>query len=641
MVKTITLSALGCLLAANVAMAVPFPTKPILVGSEMARENGATPTLTFEGVTYPVTYGAVTPRKAPMQAPTTPIIRIAQGTAQNYIKSSMGSYTYIDEYGIHAQEYNGDALAATIVWGDNSEVYFKDIISYAKYNTYVKGTVSGNIISVPMNQTIEKIDNNNAYNVVCFRLLPYFDGVASTSGQVFVELQYDPEMTEMQFIIDDNGNITLDAPLLPSHVYELNADGELSETPTSLFVTLPKYVIGLISTETDEWAGYFDFSQTYDVFNTPVMTMPAGVEAVPFSIIDSFGDINVCSVAETEDAVYIKGMDKELRNAVLKIEKRYGKNNTVFGAIPQNQVLGVYYVNYILSKVAVVVEPNKMTQEELSRYPLGIDKGQTVILPDNLEYYVFLDYDEDGVLTGIRTMNDDSDRYLYFNMSQSSISAFIRFHDIELESFDNGDEILVPEMPYDVYWTDEFCYIYQLQGFSDLAFKNPTFSVDGRLLDPYFLGYTVYVDDVAIVFEQHEGTDLLGKTTTMYPGVLEPTTIMSVEFFNGVDLVDLGGNYVDVGIYIEHFDTIGVAAVYRNYNGVVTYSDISYFDPGAFGDFNTGGMTSGVDELKGDVKTVEYYDFNGRRINNPENGIFIKRTINNDGSVSVRKQVVK
>lgn len=56
-------------------------------------------------------------------------------------------------------EYEEESLAAEIVFTSDNEVYFKDIISNAVADTYVKGTLAEGTITVPMGQCIFLVKN--------------------------------------------------------------------------------------------------------------------------------------------------------------------------------------------------------------------------------------------------------------------------------------------------------------------------------------------------------------------------------------------------------------------------------------------------------------------------------------------------
>jgi hypothetical protein len=112
---------------------------------------------------------------------------------------------------------------------------------------------------------------------------------------------------------------------------------------------------------------------------------------------------------------------------------------------------------------------------------------------------------------------------------------------------------------------------------------------------------------------------------------------------SGSSIIPFGVERV-IAIFSDGFESVGVQILYRPEEGKEFRSDILYYD------LATKEATvmpvndnSGVSSLSADrqVKNVTYYDLTGRRVTNPSNGIYVKRTAFNDGSVTTAKQVIK
>ena len=85
--------------------------------------------------------------------------------------------------------------------------------------------------------------------------------------------------------------------------------------------------------------------------------------------------------------------------------------------------------------------------------------------------------------------------------------------------------------------------------------------------------------------------------------------------------------------HVQGFDKIGVKLV-NVYDGVTYESDIVEID------VEENGITSGINETSSaNVINETYYDLSGRKVSNPSNGIFIKHTLLDNGTVKVTKAI--
>lgn len=171
----------------------------------------------------------------------------------------------------------------------------------------------------------------------------------------------------------------------------------------------------------------------------------------------------------------------------------------------------------------------------------------------------------------------------------------------------------------------EYTEYWDYYGFAVLDFRLPLISTEGNLLDKEHYFYNIIIDDEAMEFYPDE-----------YPSLTEVITDIPYRFNDeagGIgtsELYMLKGTH-EVVIYTAGYDTIGVQGLYT-VDGVTNYTDIVYY-----GD-------SGVKEVMGntgEVGSVEFYDLTGRKVSDPSNGIFIKKTIFTDGTTKVAKISMK
>lgn len=162
----------------------------------------------------------------------------------------------------------------------------------------------------------------------------------------------------------------------------------------------------------------------------------------------------------------------------------------------------------------------------------------------------------------------------------------------------------------------------EYEGMSMLEFAMSVVSVDGKVLDPAHYFYSIYLDDELMEFYPDE-YPFLDSVVTEIPVDLYDDEDYTISEFMGIHMVT---------IFSEGYDKVGVQAVYT-IDGVTNRSDIVYSD---------GTIVSGVEAVKPEgTKSVEYYDLTGRRVARPVDGIFVKRSVSENGSVKVEKIAVK
>ena len=151
------------------------------------------------------------------------------------------------------------------------------------------------------------------------------------------------------------------------------------------------------------------------------------------------------------------------------------------------------------------------------------------------------------------------------------------------------------------------------------------------------INYIIYVDGEPYTFEEKIGPNLNGEDVWKYIGFEEPTIYVPYNFDNYIDVtVSVQGSKA-IGFYNNDIETFGVQSVYF-YGDNPTFSDIVTYDV-ATGETNVNeGTGSGVKSMENtEMISKEFYDLAGRKINNPDKGIFIMKTVYSDGSVKVKK----
>ena len=590
MKKFILLAALSVIIA-GVAYSSPLEIRK---GEGFSRYKSFGKDFVIDGKARELSSGERNHFQSPLKsAPLTDIIYYAEGTTKMYDKNAAGTWVYGDAPSLYM-----DVFPANIVWGDNGDVYFKDILSVMQTGSYVKGRVEGDKIIVPANQTVVyDEDFDEGINLGVFKT-----EVFTENGQEYFTLVYDESVENICFSIGEDGKLTLDLPGEPF-------DGE----------NITEYSIGFYYTEDYSWTGYADFWQEYTQLELEMVTIPSGVETEQYVYVDEYNLASIVDVAFVGNELYIRGLSNQLPEGTIRAtidgDKAY---------VDQNEYLGVYFdMFYIFTKILLdnpAYDPEDPYSEE----------APYIFAPESMKYGLILENDRKIIRSA------DPDIVLCFHSDPDDIYNYLSlFQDFELKyqsSFEGVPSNPV-EVEYQTQWAD-------WQGFNDLFFTLSNFSTEGNLLNTDYLYYSVLLDGELLVFEEEETIDLIGETVITYQGVPSPQIYMPYKFSNDIDISKWSDNIFDVGIYVDGLTTVGVQAVYF-YENVLTASDIVTYNVETGETTVTPGNSFVGKVGDKEVVSTEYYDLNGVRVNNPGKGIDVKRTVNSDGSYNIRKVIVK
>lgn len=546
-------------------------------------------TITLNGKTYQVgkTYGTPVVTRAD-DTGGFDIITDPQGTTRLYTKQSYGTAVWMDE--MHMYE---DSFPATIVWGNNNDVYVQDIISTQSTENYVKGTMEGNLITFDAGQVVEYVEED-----------PYFYGIAVGIARTevneeedTVDFYFDPDVTKYWMTVDKNGNLEL---VLPGEPFN-------GEDPT-------EYVLCYYYTDDLQFFGFSDFYQSYKLENYQMVTMPEGVEPEQYVYIDDFDYASFVQVAFTDDYIYIQGLNPMMPEGVVRAKI---DGNTA--SIAQNEYMGSYMgIFYIFTKVWID-NPDYNEKDPRSK--------PYILAPASQNFNLTFDR-EAGTITA-----DTPGVYLSFQPDEDSYDnaiCFLTEFILRYQATSEGTPANPTHLEYKTNWVS-------YQGYADLQFYLSNYSRDGFVLDADHLYYRVIANGEPIIFGEQTVVNLLGESVTAYPGVPEKQMWLPYLYSNNEDVFKVFSSVFDIGIYVWDVTQIGVQSMYY-YNDVYTYSDIVTLD------VKTGEITTtpaGVDSVKSDeVKSVEYFNLSGMKVENPSHGIFIKKTTYSDGNVISTKQLI-
>lgn len=542
MVKNFTLLSLGILLAGGVAFSANpatslSPEKKLHTRVLEAQKNHE-----LKGKKDHIATRAVT---------VTDIIYNPEGESVLYYKDATG----MDYYGY----YESEGLAAEVVFGDNNDVYFNDILAGWGMPSYVKGVLQDGKITMSLPQTVD----DYGWYAINLCVLKQVDDE---------EYEYDPSISSVEFSYD-----------AANRSMELNLPGDPGQ-----------YLLGYIYTDDESWTNYGDFTQKYTVFDQEITSLPEGLETEVYMLNDGYFGHPV-KVALTDSKLYMEGFSTSLPNGVI-----YADVKGDVASIPQDQIIGALYGYFIYTKVLVM---NKGNQFQLA--------------PANAVYSLKIDAANKTITSA------DPDDILCLNGSLTDILYLDVFQDFSLKVQDSFAG--TPENPYGLLLDDS----YLDYGINIFVFTIPNFSTDGLVLHNEDLYYRVYVDDDLFEFEYD-------PYYYEYPDVEGVMSDVPFNFDNGMDIYWSTEAERVVYLYFEGMTTLGVQSVYK-YDGKETSSDIVTLN------VFTGDVTeqpAGVDSLvSAPVVGETYYDLSGRKVSDPANGIFVKRSILSDGKVVTRKVI--
>lgn len=308
-------------------------------------------------------------------------------------------------------------------------------------------------------------------------------------------------------------------------------------------------------------------------------TLPEGLTTEKWAMTYALGGQFV-NVAIQDDTLWITGVVSQLPDCAIK--------GTIDGdevVFDKEQFLGVYdsgYMTFDINFMPLYFNPA----------PTGYDDA-----------YEFMDklvmkYDADA-----RVLTCDDNEGFLTNAGTESIMFLGMYQGVRLFYQANIGTPAVPEAPYAIKVTEKPEDRWDTSGFASFAFVLPYTADNGDLLDINHLYYEVYVDDdEPVLFDPETYVDLTE------PMELVPATLSNYDF-------TASGNNRSITLWFSGYDRIGVQSVYEA-DGVQHRSAIVYND----------GTTSGIDAAStpGMEGTPAYYDITGRRVAQPEHGIYIK-----------------
>ncbi len=383
-------------------------------------------------------------------------------------------------------------------------------------------------------------------------------------------------------------------------VFSYASDGTMKLLPDENGVA----AIGLIRDSDDpfiveyglngKWLGYGDVNTTYIPFTEQFNQAPdETLERQNFSLmydIDTEGGRTgrIVNVVFDGDTIYLQGVFSLLPEAWIKGEVRGDK-----AVFKTHQLLGVYSGHYTFFEggtYATLTDPS--TEEEYWEL-YAMDE-------------VVLDFDKDNLaLSAEGVCLALSGGYDILLLVEGVVEpVFKQFLDVAA----------VPEQPDIV----DFMPYSSDYGCASVTVNIPIVDTEGNFLDPSKLSLGLFVNDELFVFKSDQYWSLPSFG-------MEEMERIPYGFTDGYDFVQTGAGNMEIRLYREDIQKIGVRSYYQG-GGTETESAMSVF------------VATGIETIKPeDIREVVYYDLTGRQVVNPSGGLFIKTIVSKDG----RRQSMK
>lgn len=507
-----------------------------------------------------------------------------EGELNTYSRSGYG---FLSFFGYIMTASQGGSVIDIVTAPDGKTVYLKDIVSQAIAETWVKGTIEGNKIHVPMYQSIIYYGDDYGYGL-CITKMDYV--TVEEDGETYQTYQPDFTADEMTFTINEDGTISLDGT-------ETNASG------------FGESILGLIYTDDFSWAGYGDYQSVYTEFNDVAQTMPEGLNVEEWSYMYSENGYRygtILNAAIDGDKIYIKGVSQYDPESVIV--------GTVSGdkvTFASDQFMGTGS-GYILYFCGAGVKTEEVWDEYNEEYYTDYDY---TYIPE-----LVMDYDAEK-----KTLTSSDDYAVLINLGKGSETIYYMTAGINPCFAYFEDVAATPATPEVVTVNESYFDSY---GYNYVSLNVKTEDVDGNFIDPNKMAYILWVkvdgEAEQFVFYSDEYVGLQEEGLDELTEVPYTFTIYDAD---GYEDVSEGGSAIY--LYQTGFDDYGVQSVYYG-GGERRVSDISWY---------SGNGTSGIKGLSvtGSTKVKAIYSIDGRKLDAPSKGINIM--LMDDGSV--RKVVTK
>lgn len=391
----------------------------------------------------------------------------------------------------------------------------------------------------------------------------------------------------------ENSSLVIDTEN-PEIKFTLGADGSLTQEGDA-------YIALVLGADNDEgvysleWTGFADAAIVYTEVTEQPTLLPEGALLDDW-IMAAGEEMRLVKAGFIDGDLYIQGLLSTMPQGVVKGVKSEDEDDAYIFSV---QYVGPDYSYDHFAYMSPALY--ELSENESGDYESSYTPAESVTMR-------FLD---DGDYKVIMT---DPDQAVLFS-SLPGGGLWMEAYDEPAFQWQDMSTPMTPADPEIIEYQ-----FYDALEYGALTYYIPILSMDGRMLkaDRYY--YNFYFDDELYTFYPDE-----------YYNLEAPMTNIPFGFEDFMDFISYGEENQAV-IYARGFNKIGLQSVYLNEDGTETRSEMVTYE--LEGD--------GVELVETSVeKSVEWYDLAGRRIAAPSQGIAIRRTILEDGTVKTSKVIVK
>ena len=551
-----------------------------------------------------------------------------EGEVKSYNRA--GNAVYVSGGSLYAGAQSG---RMDIVYAEDGKVYMKNILyNCGSYygDSWVEGTIEGNEIHVALGQSIYWSDDYQA-DVVLAMGTTYVEGTS-------LYFDVDDRATEVIYVIDGQ---------------TISLQGTYAQPTGSDYPDYEGYGLSCYWTDDDSFGGFNEWN-TVLTEREPFVT-PTVITQIPEDCQVYTYYRNSAYIANSFFGIYNGTTDGKINVAFdLSNGDVYIQNPAWWHDGYGSWVKGTYDW---MTGIITIPTGQYLSWNDSYEYGIVLGWGSTYVYEEGVdeetgEPNYYMGYEIDDRTTEIQLMIDDDNLWLLgcegdvnaeFPENYNATGLITYWSDdLSMTSleFTNRDEYgyaepwgrlvnLVPAVPANP-TADEWYDCGDETGFSKFYFTLPDEDVDGNILDPEYLSYSIYVDN-------GNGPELFHFTGDDYTFDLDyDADITEVDYALYSNAVDFHDYYVymyrtNVEGYEPLFtENIGIQVFYT-VNGVRNASEIAWlYDV----------PQSGVNEVNAGktVANVRFFNVAGQEMAQPS-GMTIKVTTYTDGTTSAVKVV--
>ena len=354
-------------------------------------------------------------------------------------------------------------------------------------------------------------------------------------------------------------------------------------------------VMGLVAADDATWCIYSDWNITLTPFNDVSVTPPAGVDIKTWDMVypidGSYIFGKYINVGIDGEDIYLNGISDTFPEGWIK--GKIADNKITF---PSEQYMGANEMSNAFGFFYAMKEEKEYNEEW--------EFWMTNYVP--IESLIFEKDSQTGKYATENTLtvvNGKNGTQLINSYSAPRISP------------QEEVKVFTPANPVIEYYSAASDWA------GSLYFRFPVVNTLGQLLNTSNLYYRIFVDDEIFQFYSDE-----------YAGVEDGTEAISYNFSNGdtISRIVDGSHYMSIPF--SGYDTIDLQVFYLD--GDKEYDSAKV---------RVAGEEDSVEGIAADatVAAEQWYDLSGRRVVNPERGIYLKRVEYSDGTARTFKTMVR